>query len=229
MPLRRARPGFSQVAAFRTAATWSESRLQTPRKERALAAFALGLLIAVAELAGMSLTHRIDVGRDVGPVSYAHAAYYPVLVGAVKVGIALLLARVAWRFATARAAYRLAMRFGARPARPRVRVELSPCIWLVTFVVTASIYLVQTDRGLGPWLHSSALPVFAVLAVLVALVYRGAERWLGDYEELAAEALAFVRRTHRVIRLPRMRVAATLAPRSIFGLDFESRPPPAFA
>ena len=214
--------------AARLRGNLASARLR-PSKERALAAFALGLLALAAELAGASLTHRIDLGRDVGPVSYAHAVYYPVLVGAVKVGIALLLARVAWRFATARAACRLAARLGARPARPRVRVELSPRLWLVSFVGTASIYLVLSDHGVSPWLHSSALPVFAVLSVLVALVYRGAERWLGDYEELAAKALAFVEGRRRAVLLPRLRGAALLAPRSIFGLDFESRPPPAFA
>jgi len=202
---------------------------------RTLARLALALLVLAAELAGRSLTHRIDLGRQVGPVSYAHAGYYPVLLAGVKVGIALMLARIAWRFATARAAYRLAVRLGARPARPRVRLELSPRLWLLSFLGTASIYLVQVDaEGFGgsrwpllaPWLHSSALPVFAVLAVLVAVVFRAVERWLGKYEELAAGALAFARRRFRTLPSPRMRVADVRAPRSIFGLDFESRPPP---
>jgi hypothetical protein len=213
---------------------------RTRGHERALAGLALGLLALIAELAGRSLTHRIDLGREVGRVSYASAGYYPVLLAAVKVGIALMLARIAWRFATARAAYRLAAALGGRPRRraPRVRLELSPRLWFLTFLVTASIYLVQADAErlaggrwplLAPWLHSSALPVFAVLSVLVAVLFRAVERWLADYEELAAEALADAHRlTERALPVRRPS-AVTRTPRSIFGLDFESRPPPATA
>ena len=89
------------------------------RHERALSRLALVLLALIAELAGHSLARRIDVGRHVGRVSYANADYYPVLVAAVKVGAAMMLARLAWRFAKAR---RLA---GLLRASPRVRVELS--------------------------------------------------------------------------------------------------------
>jgi len=216
-------------------------RLNGGSRRRIYARLALGLLALTAELAGRSLTHRIDLGRDVGPVAYARESYYPVLLAAVKVGIALMLARLAWRVATALAAYRLAVALGACPRRraPRVRLELSPRLWLLTFLATASIYLAQSDVDriaggrwplLAPWLHSSALPVFAVLSVLVAIVFRAVERWLGDYEELAAEALADA---HRLTQRPTVSVRrpATVAraPRSIFGLDFESRPPPVAA
>jgi hypothetical protein len=119
---------------------------------------------------------------------------------------------------------------------PRVRFELSPRLWLAAFLGTASLYLVQTDMEsalsgrwplLSPWLHSSALPVFAVLAVVVAVLFRAAERWLGDYERLADDALAALGRIARA-RPPALRplIAAVRPPRSIFGLDFESRPPP---
>ena len=132
-------------------------RLHTSRVDRAkghqklLAGLALGLLALIAELAGRSLTHRLDVGRHVGRVSYAHADYYPFLLLAVKVGVALMLARVAWRFARAHAAERAAQRvsvaLGARPRRrtARVRLEVSPRLWLLSFLGTASIYLVQAD------------------------------------------------------------------------------------
>src|SRR5919201_1830402 len=99
--------------------------------------------------------------------------------------IAELLARVAWRFVrahtVARAARRLLAANGsAGPRAPRVRLELSPRLWVGAFLATSLIYLVQTDAEgisagrwplLAPWLHTSALPVFAVLAVVVALVY----------------------------------------------------------
>jgi hypothetical protein len=210
------------------------------RHQRLLAGLALGLLALVAELVGRSLTHRIDVGRHVGPVSYAHEGYYPFLLGGVKVAVALMLARLAWRFARATAAARQARRlaghgFHARAAR--VPIALSPRLWLVSFAVTATIYLVQTDAeslgtgrwpSLAPWLHTSALPVFAVLSVVVAVVYRAVEGWLGDVERIAADALALARRLTGggVPRLPRRDAEDDHGPRSRFGLSFESRPPP---
>ena len=211
-------------------------------RQRFLAGLALGLVALIAELAGRSLTHRLDVGRHVGRVSYAHADYYPFLLAGVKIAVALLLAGLAWRVvkahAAARAAHRLAAALGVQSIRrtPRVRVELSARLWLLSFVATASIYLVQADAEqiavgswhlLDPWLHSSALPVFAVLSVFVAVVFRTVALWLSDYEELAADALAFVRGlTRSTTVVHRRRFAALRAPRSLFGLSFESRPPP---
>jgi hypothetical protein len=214
---------------------------RTRSHQRLLAALALGVLALVAELAGRSLTHRLDVGRRVGSAGYSHAHYYPFLLAGVKVAVALMLARLAWRFAKARAAacaaHRVAAALGV-PARraPRVRIELSWHLWLVSFVVTSSLYLVQADaeRLLGgqgqllyPWLHSSALPVFAVLSVVVAVVYRTVGLWLADYEELAAETMALVVRLAEPEPLPLRRLSSrSRAPRSLFGLAFESRPPP---
>ena len=74
------------------------------RHHRALAAAAFGLLALVAELVGRSLTHRLDVGRHVESPSYSGADYYPFLLGAVKLGVALLAARLVWRFVRARSA-----------------------------------------------------------------------------------------------------------------------------
>jgi hypothetical protein len=204
------------------------------RHQRFLAGLALGLLALCAELAGRSLTHRLDVGRHVGPVSYSRHDYYPFLLAGVKVAVALMLARVAWRFAKATLAMR---RAGARPARtPRVRIELSWRLWLVSFLGTATIYLVQTDAErladgrwplLAPWLHTSALPIFAVLAVLVAVLFRAVEGWLADVERLAADAVARAQLRGEVpAARPRPR-GGDLGPRSRFGLAFESRPPPA--
>ena len=135
-------------------------------RQRWLARTALALLALVAELAGRSLTDSIDVGRHVGPVSYAHTGYYPFLLAGVKVGVALMLARVAWRFAKA---HRLASLLG----RPRMRVEL----------------------------------------------------WLRDYEQLAAHAVACMRRIANRRPIP-AGVYTDAAPRHLFGLAFESRPPP---
>jgi hypothetical protein len=193
-------------------------------RQRWLARVALALLALVAELVGRSLAHRIDVGRRVGPVSYSHTDYYPFLLAGVKIGVALMLARIAWRFAKAR---RLASLLG----RPRMRVELSARLWLASFLVTSAIYLVQMDaesrmRLLAPWLHTSALPVFAVLSVLVAILYRSVELWLRDYEQLAAHAVACMRKLAARRADAPIDLHLTVAPRRLFGLAFESRPPP---
>jgi len=224
-------PGLRPVARFGS-------------RQRLLAALALGLLALIAELAGRSLTHRLDVGRRVGHVSYSHADYYPFLLAVVKIGVALMLARIAWRIAkahaAARAARRVAHALGVRSVcrAPRVRIELSARLWLLSFVATSSIYLVQADTEqivagnwqlhlLSPWLHSSCLPVFAVLSVVVAAVFQTVERWLSDYEELAARTMELAHGlTGRTLVAPRWRFSETRAPRSLFGLAFESRPPP---
>src|SRR2546423_2893957 len=123
------------------------------RHQRLLSGLAFGLLALVAELAGRSLTYRLDVGRHVESPGYAGADYYPFLLAAVKIGIALLLARLAWRFARAHAAARAARRLlaavGSRPCRaPRVRVVLSPRLWLPSLLSTALFYLPPTPTAL---------------------------------------------------------------------------------
>jgi hypothetical protein len=213
------------------------------RHQRLSASLAFALLALVAELAGRSLTHRLDVGRHVRSPGYAGADYYPFLLAAVKLGVALLLARLVWRFIRARTAARAARRVlaaaGVAPARPapRMRLDLSPRLWLAAFLVTSTFYLVQNDAEqaasgrwplLWPWLHTSALPVFAVLAVLVALAWSAVRRWLAEYERYAHDACAHAGRlgqapeplrpaTHHGVEAP---------PRELFGLAFESRPPP---
>jgi hypothetical protein len=208
------------------------------RHQRLLSALAFGLLALVAELAGRSLTHRLDFGRHVASPSYSGTDYYPILLAVVKTGIALLLARLAWRLVRARSAERAALRLiGPRRPRPRIRFVLSARLWLTFFGLTSVIFLVQADaEGLGsgrwpllsPWLHSSALPVFAVLAVVCALVWAAVQGWLADYEEYAqatvARALRLVGRA--APRQPRPSALLAAPPRRIFGLSFESRPPP---
>ena len=212
------------------------------RHQRGLARLALLLLALVAELTGRSLAHRLDFGRHV-ETPYSGAQYYPILLAVVKVAVALMLARVAWRFVKARAVARAARRLldangspVARPA-PRVRIELSPRLWLGSFLVTSLIYLFQVDaEGISagrwplfaPWLHTAALPVFAVLSVVVALVYRAVENWLSDYESYARDTAAHASRLlGRSLPVPRPTVGELVTPRSLFGLAFEVRPPPA--
>jgi hypothetical protein len=210
--------------------------------QRFLARLALVLLALVAELAGRSLAHRLDFGRHVD-APYSGAQYYPVLLGVVKVAVALMLARLAWRFVKARTVARAARRllaaqgFATKQPKPRVRIQLSPKLWLGSFLVTSLIYLVQVDAEgisagrwplLAPWLHTAALPVFAVLSVVVALVYRAVENWLSDYETYARETVLRASRSlGELLLVPRPTLGELVAPRTLFGLAFESRPPPA--
>jgi hypothetical protein len=87
------------------------------RHQRALARAALIFLALIAELVGRSLSHRLDFGRHVS-AGYSGADYYPFLLAAVKVGVALMLARLAWRFGKAT---RMLQTHGAR-CRPKVSI-----------------------------------------------------------------------------------------------------------
>ena len=211
------------------------------RHQRFSAGLAFGLLALIAELTGRSLTHRLDVGRHVGS-RYSGAEYYPFLLAAVKLGVALLLARLVWRFVrahtAARAGRRVLATVGKRAAPlPRLRLDLSPRLWALAFLTTSIIYLLQNDAEqaasgrwplFAPWLHSSALPVFAVLAVLVALAWSAVASWLREYERYAEDTCARAGRVGRRAEPPRVAHARTTAaaPRELFGLAFESRPPP---
>ena len=204
------------------------------RHQRALARAALIFLALIAELAGRSLSHRLDFGQHVRTASYSGADYYPFLLAVVKVGVALMLARLAWRFGKAT---RVLQSHGER-CRPKVRIELSPRLWLGSFLATSLIYLMQMDAEgissgrwplLAPWLHTSALPVFAVLSVVVAVVYRAVEQWLAEYETYAQNSARRAARLKATLPAPRAGLADLVAPRSLFGLAFEVRPPPAFA
>jgi len=204
------------------------------RHQRLLSGLAFGLLALVAELVGRSLTYRLDVGRHVSSPDYAGADYYPFLLAGVKIGIALLLARLAWRFARAHAAAcaarRLLAAVGSRPSRvPRVRVVFSPRLWLGSFLVQTDAERLSSGQWLtlSPWLHTSALPVFAVLAVLVAVVWGAVAGWLADYERFAEATVADAHRAVRASQaLPARRRTDARPPRRLFGLAFESRPPP---
>jgi hypothetical protein len=213
------------------------------RHQGASAGLAFALLALVAELTGRSLTIRLDLGRHVGTPSYADAGYYPFLLAGVKVAVALMLARLAWRFArarsSARAARRLLAAVGSAPATrvPRVRLQISPRLWALSFAATSLFFLVQVHLEgipagrwplLAPWLHGTALPVFAVLSVLVALLYGAVARWLADYESYAEANVAYARALARIAPvLPVRRAFADVEPpRRLFGLAFQVRPPP---
>jgi hypothetical protein len=206
-----------------------------------MAAFAL--LALVAELTGRSLTLRIDRALQVHPLATPTTRYYPFLLAGVKVVAALAAAALVWRLlrahATVLAGERLLRAIGHGHARsaPRPRVRLSARLWLVSFTATALWYLLQTDAAriiqgrspqFAPWLHTYALPVFAVLAILLATGWAAVRDWLADVDDYAAATLAVVHRMLRVCAAPVVPHASSDVggPRRLFGLAFESRPPP---
>ena len=215
--------------------------IRARRHPRVAAAGAFGLLAVVAELVGRVLVDQLDFGRHVGTPSYAGAGYYPFLLGAVKLGIALLLARLAWRFVRARATARAGRRMLARVGRPqplrvpRLRFQLSPRLWLASFGLTSSVYLVHADAEgissghwqlLSPVLHTSALPVFAVLSVLVALAWKLVAGWLAEYESYAEAMLAHAHRIAGAEPADPPGESVSRPPRLLFGHALESRAPP---
>ena len=119
-----------------------------------------------------------------------------------------------------------------------MRPGLSPRVWAAAFAATSVVYLVHADTEsavagrwplLAPWLHTYALPVFALLAVLVALAWRLAG-FLHEIEAFADRTLERVRRVlgrvEPVRQQQRARAVDDTWPRRRFGLSFESRPPP---
>jgi hypothetical protein len=100
------------------------------------------------------------------------------------------------------------------------------------------MYLVHVDADgaangrwplLAPWLHTYALPVFAVLSVVVAVAWSLA-RWVHAVEDYGRRTLARARMilhaAFRVVAVRRPRPDDDQRPRRRFGLAFECRPPP---
>jgi hypothetical protein len=203
------------------------------------------LLALVAELGGRELTEVIDRALHVSPFATPSTPYYPFLLVGVKVLGALALAVLAWRLIRARstavASERLLAALGQHGVRgPRLRLTVSPRLWAASFGATSLWYLVQTDSGVvsagrwplfAPWLHTYALPVFAVLSVFVAIGWAAVRDWLADVEDYAAATFARACRILRAGPLPVRRARPTDegSPRRLFGLAFESRPPPLLA
>jgi hypothetical protein len=215
-------------------------------RKRGLVTFAI--LVVIAEVVGRSLTGHIDRLFHVEPIAPPDASYYPLLLVAVKIvgalALAGLLARGTRACAAANAGDRLLSALGRGHERrsPRLCRGLSPRIWLASFVGTSVVYLVHADADgiaqgrwplLAPWLHTYALPVFAVLALAIAVVWRFAS-WLYEVEDYAVRTIARVQRIlDAALRASNRgayaRPSDDTAPRRRFGLSFESRPPPLLA
>ncbi|HEX5145926.1 MAG TPA: hypothetical protein VFV85_02800 [Conexibacter sp.] len=188
------------------------------------------------------MTRHVDRWLHVEPLARTNTSYYPFLLVGVKAIGALLLAALAARglraWAAADAGRRLLNAAGhAHDKAPRLRPGLSLRVWVASFAATSLVYLVHADTEsavagrwplLAPWLHTYALPVFAVLAVVIAFAWRLAG-FLHEIEAFADRTLQRVRsvlaRVERV-RQQHPRADDDTAPRRRFGLSFESRPPP---
>jgi len=212
-------------------------------RKRGMVTFAI--LVLIAEVVGRSLTAHVDRIFHVAPMAPPDASYYPFLLVAVKVAGALVLAALLARATRARAAAdagdRLLTALGRAHERrsPRFCRGLSPRIWAASFAGTSVLYLVHADADgiaagrwplIAPWLHTYALPIFAVLAVAIAVVWRFAS-WLYEVEEYAERTIARVRRIIDDVlssspRVAFARASDDSAPRRRFGLSFECRPPP---
>jgi hypothetical protein len=212
-------------------------------RKRGLVTFAI--LVLVAEVAGRSLTAHVDRIFHVAPLASPDASYYPALLVALKIagalGVAALLARGTRACAAADAGDRLLTALGRAHERRSPRLRRAPTlrIWLASFAATSLAYLVHADADgiaagrwplLAPWLHTYALPVFAVLALVIAVIWCFAS-WLYEVEEYAERTIARVRRIiddvlHASQRTVHGPAADDTAPRRRFGLSFECRPPP---
>jgi hypothetical protein len=189
-------------------------------------------LAVLAEVIGRSLTHRIDSALHVRNPIPPDETYGPILLAGVKVGLALLLATIVWRIVRAHTTLRA---LAPGQAAPRVRLHMSPRTWAAAFAATSICFLLETDLDrvshgrwplLAPWLHTYALPVFAVLAVLVAVAWTAVRSWVAEYERCAEAAVAQALRRTRPSRVFLRPALETPPPRRLFGLAFESRPPP---
>jgi hypothetical protein len=200
------------------------------------------LLALVTELTGRSLTGRLDRAFHVRPLAAPAASYYPFLLAGIRLLAAFAVAAIAWRIlrahSTASAGERVLRAFGQRRVRrPEFRLVLTFRLWFASFGATSLWFLVQDDvdrvsQGhwpvLAPWLHTYALPVFAVLSVLFALAWGAVRTWLHEVERFASHTWE---RVCRVLSgagpafVCAVRVS-DLPPRHRFGVVFESRPPP---
>jgi len=210
-------------------------------RRRGTAAVGFALLALLTELTGRTITNRLDGLLNVDPIATPTTRYYPFLLAGVRAIAAIVVAAAVWRVCRAHASAAAGERLlGIVGRRPRLRVRLSARLWFASFCATALWYLVQTDAArvshgrwplFAPWLHTYALPVFAVCSILLALGWGAVRDWLADVENYAASTFARASRMLRAAALPPRPclVGDDRAPRRLFGLVFESRPPPLLA
>lgn len=77
-----------------------------------------------------------------------------------------------------------------------------------------------------PWLHSQALPVFALVAVLVAVLWQTTSAWLDSLDRHLVELRQLIRRWFGASQSGWAATCSFLALRSVAGLVHAARPPP---
>lgn len=198
------------------------------------------LALAVAgEVAGRWAITQLPLVSRVPARSHDGLDAWPVIVIVAKAGLAIILASVTWRLGRAHrvalAAERLLASTGRTQSRPDITIGLSFRVWAAAFLLMAGLYLVPTSTAelgsgcwpiLAPWIHTPALPIFAIIAVLIALVWRTLSRWLEALEGYSRGLQALLRRLVRPLARRHRTGAPFASPRSRFGVSFECRPPP---
>ena len=198
--------------------------------------------VLAGEVTGRWLVTRLPLLADVPRRNHGGLDVWPAVVVAAKIGFALLLARLAWRLARARSVFAAAERRLATPRpsadRPIPTIGLSPRAWLASFAAMSILYLVPTSGDeisagcwplVTPWLHTQALPVFALLAVVIAVLWRTISRWLAALEHYGERLQGLIRSAYRCLAVARRVSGARRTPRTLFGVAFQSRPPPSAA
>ena len=214
------------------------SRVTASRRQ--LSACALVVVVLAGEVAGRWLARNLPFVGAVPQRAHRGIDLWPVLVALAKLTSALLVARLLWSIVTAQRLARAGERvLGGRRlpvSRPIPVIGLSPRAWLASFVGMSLLALVPTSSGeltggcwplLASWVHTQELPVFAVLAVLVAVLWRTVGRWLRALERYGARLRRLAHAGDPEPRLGRLSGAVGLPPRARFGTCLECRPPPA--
>ena len=210
------------------------------RRLKAGAAFAL--LALLAELTGRALTARLDGALNVAPLATPTTRYYPFLLAGVR-ALAALARRRRRLAARARACRGRRGRAAPRADRPRAAAlpacALSPRLWLVSFARDLALVpaperrRAALRRAAGRCSRPGSTPTRCRSSPSARSCSRsaGAPCATGSptSSDYAAATLARARRLLRVRRCRRFarRLAGDdRAPRHLFGLAFESRPPP---
>ena len=213
--------------------------MQQGVRRQVTAAAGFALLALLAEVTGRELTNRLDGALNVEPFATPTTRYYPFLLAGVRAIAALVVAAAVWRVCRAHASAAAGERLlgNRRPAPASARAPLAAPLACVLLRDRALVPRPDRRRPPLPW------PLAAVCAVAAHLRAAGLRRlldrararlgravrdWLADVEKYAAATFARASRMLRAAALPphARLVGDDRAPRRLFGLAFESRPPP---